>query len=97
MSEKPNGGPAFPRTAKPHEAPEFIVVDGYAVPTRSGVQIGMTLRDYFAAIVLQGWLADGAMQRVCQAHPELSPEENMPTVTKACYAFADAMISEREK
>jgi hypothetical protein len=45
---------------------------------------GMTLRDYFAAKALQGWLADGL-----DTDPENAAEQ--------AYAIADAMIAAREK
>ena len=45
---------------------------------------GMTLRDYFAAKAMQGILAG-----------ELATTE-LATITRDCYAIADAMLEERE-
>ena len=70
-----DGGPAFPRPVSmstywdhPREIPE---------------QEGMTLRDYFAAAALTGWLSDGHV--------------NTPSVDAArAYEYADAMLKARE-
>jgi hypothetical protein len=44
---------------------------------------GIRLRDYFAAAALQGYLVNGT---------------NSASVTaEACYAYADAMLKERER
>lgn len=66
------GGPAFPVT-----------------PTdRSGqiadTEIGMTLRDYFAAKALQGILAGGAINTGIKSKSEMA------------YAYADAMLEARK-
>jgi len=45
---------------------------------------GMTLRDYFSAKAMQGFIASGL---------KASPEE----IAKAFYKFADAMMKEREQ
>lgn len=67
---KKTGGPAFP-------------VTGASLSTQC--QTGMTLRDYFAAKAMQGWLGARAT----------AVDENLVAV--AAYALADAMIAEREK
>ena len=51
----------------------------------SGCDEGMTLRDYFAAKVIQGWLGSRAMA------------VDGRQVAAAAYILADAMIAEREK
>ena len=48
---------------------------------------GMTLRDYFAAKVVNGILANSAT--------EIRPED-MPQVAAVCYAMADAMLKARK-
>lgn len=45
---------------------------------------GLTLRDYFAAKAMQAFLSEGTLV-------------NIETVTKTSYAYADAMLSERNK
>ena len=71
MSEPINdGGPAYPRTG----------ADGHTSP-----QIGMTLRDYFAAAALQGLMA------------EYDPEDELEQhIAKWSYKAADAMLKARE-
>jgi len=46
---------------------------------------GMTLRDYFAAKAMQGFLADGA-----------APDVSKETISIMAYAMADAMLEARE-
>ena len=54
---------------------------------------GLSLRDYFAAAALQGLLASGTgvIVAVTQARSH-DPDE----VANAAYAYADAMLKERE-
>lgn len=60
--------------------------DKYAYPTISntGPRPGMELRDWFAGQALMGWLADGTANDAGLA-------------AKEAYAFADAMMTERDK
>jgi hypothetical protein len=67
MSNKPDGGPAFPRSDE--------LGLHRAIP-------GMSLRDWFAGMAMQGMLADGI------AH------DGAP---RFAYRLADAMLAEREK
>lgn len=53
---------------------------------------GMTLRDYFAAAALQGWLASYGDE---VSHPVSQGYANM--VAAQAYAMADEMMKEREK
>ena len=46
----------------------------------------LTLRDYFAAKVLEGMVA---------SWPRSETIEHMPTVAAKCYQFADAMLKAR--
>ena len=74
MSEKiNNGGPAFPTTDPNYEAK-------YAGE-------GMTLRDYFAAKALQGFIANK------DRPTKFDPNDD----AAYCYQLADAMLAEREK
>jgi hypothetical protein len=76
MSDKQDGGPAFP----------FPVSD--AMPTGGTRQPGMTLRDYFAAKALQGFLPN--------YHTERS-QDGDEALAKLAYRMADAMIAARAK
>jgi hypothetical protein len=59
----------------------------HAFPIRATdyVQLGMTLRDYFAAKAMQGFLADGA-----------APDVSKKIISIMAYAMADAMLKKRE-
>lgn len=79
MNEK-DGGPVFPR------APTFDCETGKIISYSSD---GMSLRDYFAAKVMQG----------LQANPHISKGAVLTHSEEARWAYdvADAMIAEREK
>ena len=74
MSNTNTGGPAFP-------------IQGHSTRNGQGFQLvmadGMTLRDYFAAKVLQGLLASGLDQ------PKFE-------FARKSYEMADAMLKARE-
>lgn len=72
MSGK-NGGPAFPVRM---EGPNLT----------SWQEVGMTLRDYFAAKYMQGYMAN----------PDVEFDSRQEASEQA-YAMADAMIVERDK
>ena len=76
----PDGGPAFPVVASTGDP-------------RDGVYCrdGMTLRDYFAAQALNGYLAGRNCDRDAASRFCVDP------VAAACYAYADAMLAAREK
>lgn len=77
MSKENNGGPAF--AASGHPEKQFIQ------------QEGMTLRDYFAAKALQGWLASYPDDN---RHPVIAG--NADEVAMNAYQMADAMLRARE-
>ena len=70
-----NGGPAFPVAGSEHNYPIE----------------GMTLRDFFAAKVLQGVMASGTSMSIGTNH-----EEAMLDMARAFYSMADAMLKARE-
>ncbi|MGY5644107.1 hypothetical protein [Escherichia coli] len=63
---------------------------GPAYPTQ-GYE-GLTVRDYFAAKAMQGWLASYPESN---QHPVATHHENM--VAELSYLMADAMLKAREK
>jgi hypothetical protein len=75
--------PAFPQI-EPARTPSGFITNG-----------GMTLRDYFAAAALQGWIADKAMSRISEQGYDLVQAREM--LAQGCYAMADAMLKERAK
>lgn len=68
---KDNGGSAFPISGSEHGYPEA----------------GMTLRDYFAGLAMQGFVAN--KDRPYMYHPDDDAEY--------AYQIADAMLKERAK
>ena len=85
MSNKINdGGPAFAlgptaSTMKPHADG-----GGHMIVTHYGMERGISIRDYFAAAALQGFLAYDGGGKSCLQDAELA------------YQAADAMIRARE-
>lgn len=74
MSDK-NGGPAFPTEG---------------VVCRDGILYeGMTLRDYFAAKAMQGFVTSLGI-----VHGTVPTDED---IARYSYALADAMLKEREE
>lgn len=71
---KPTGGPAFPAETRAEYS---------GIATK---QTGMTLRDYFAAAAMQGFLAS-------------ETEEGTPirNIGSGAYEMADAMLKAREE
>lgn len=82
------GGPAFPKlrslnNCKPGEKIATYTSDG------------MTLRDYFAAKALQGYLANAWQAQELDSMGE-SAGQQIATVAEISYAMADAMLRARE-
>jgi hypothetical protein len=73
MSSTNTGGPAFPQTE--------VDRDGITVTHQSGI----TVRDYFAAKYLEGYMAN----------PELGFPKRADAAREA-YLMADAMLKERD-
>ena len=85
MSDYPNGGPAFPIPASD--------LGGAFEP-----HPGMSLRDYFAAQILGGFVASNGSALIQAAG--FSTEKSigaMKSVPTLAYFIADAMLEAREK
>lgn len=80
---KETGGPAFAQSG-------FVSDGGQSFVSEDCGGAGMTLRDYFAAKVLQGILSAGIGVNVGPSHIE-----EMEGVAKTIYLMADAMIAAR--
>ena len=77
METKTNdGGPAFPAQ------PIYRDPSGDTITCPQG---GMSLRDYFAAQALTGWVSDPATR-----------EGHADEAARICYRFADAMLRARQ-
>lgn len=66
---------------------------GCAFPVDHGMSPGMSLRDYFAAVALQGILANSFCNGTGQTLPHASIEQGV----ELAYKYADAMLIERTK
>lgn len=77
-----DGGPAFPIQTK-------VVDDGILQVVVQAGAPGMSLRDYFAAQAVAGFLAG-------KGH-ELASDEDGPFIAMYAYEIADAMLAERKK
>jgi hypothetical protein len=76
MSEIKDGGPAFPRNILDH---------GHGVTTTH--ESGMTMRDYFAAKAMEGFIAYATHKGIYAP-----PDEEL---AKVSYQLADAMLKAR--
>lgn len=83
MTTKTDGGQAFPRAG-------FSGPAGFGKP-----DYGMTLRDYFAAKAMQGYLANSWQAQELDATGD-SSREQMAIVAEISYVMADAMLAARE-
>lgn len=94
MSEKNDGGAAFP-----------VVTNGEAYPRRDSDAYdlgfkssdGMSLRDYFAAKVMQGLMSNPSMATALITATAASPDDALKVVANIAYVQADAMLAERHK
>ena len=91
MSEKKDGGPAFPTA-------------GYDGPDHTQAQTeGMTLRDWFAGQALNGLLSAESIQMIIRANraKEMSLEDRyvqaLNDTVKMSIELADAMLDHLEK
>jgi len=83
MNTKPNdGGPAYPCHGS----------------NGADFQYGMTLRAYFAAAALQGWLAGPCQGDILDDYldDDKAFAEHQAIVAQSCYGYADAMLAARE-
>ena len=83
MSEKDDGGPAYPAKAEGYvsSGPHGEAIAQYRETS------GMSLRDWFAGQALAGLLAKYFLNK----------PEDQKTTTQMAYQLADAMLTERAK
>ena len=84
---KNTGGPAFPVEVAGYKSSKHVVDDLFEF---SGTHPGMTLRDHFAGLAMQGMFANGTTIDVDGDYPF----QNRATT---CYMIADAMLKAREQ
>lgn len=88
-----DGGPAFPLPEGQvlHNSEHgFVEAEDHARYHESG----MSLRDYFAAKAMQGYLANAWQAETLDSLGESSAQQ-MATVAEISYAMADAMLAAR--
>lgn len=83
--EPNHGGPAFPRVG--HSHPQDIEPEQWIKGNE-----GMTLRDYFAAKAMQGWLST-----FVEASSVFPTGYSAEAVARSCYMLADEMLKAREQ
>lgn len=81
-----DGGPAYPM------ADPFVVSTPKNVDEAKRLAQGMSLRDHFAGLAMQGFLSGAIKGSFGVSHPD----QNM-NVALASFAIADAMLSARQK
>ena len=86
-----DGGAAFPRTL-----PDVEVTPDRAMEIIQEYS-GMTLRDYFAGIALQGILTEPIYKYWVAGFVSMYDMNSKRTLASVCYAMADAMLVERSK
>ena len=84
MSDKPNNPAAFPLVVGTPQDPWGMQNDG------------MTLRDWYAGMALQGMLSNTAISKD-MVKQGMRTQENQGWHAETAYAFADAMLRERER
>lgn len=96
MSEKDNGGPAFPVRVDNNDPTPMEVLGVRIKPGQYAQFGGMTMRDHFAGLALQGMLANsgGPIQRNEQSAWALT-NCTFDDVSEFAYEFADAMLKAR--
>jgi hypothetical protein len=62
----------------------------------TNVDPGMTLRDYFAAKAMQGWMANPTATPVEAGIDKADPRAMADVAAVFAYMVADAMLAERE-
>ena len=84
---KHNGGPAFPRPASEFTKNGTLPDGNDAEPA----QVGISIRDYFAAKAMQGELSSQGES------VGTWPDRHVTALAERCYLIADAMLAAREK
>jgi len=81
-------------TKKPNNPSAFAF--GYGTDNYSDIQLGMTLRDYFAAKAMQGFISDREMYMAMMMDRKTSGLSPDDYIANQSYNLADAMLKQRE-
>jgi hypothetical protein len=88
-----DGGPAFPFT--PNE--QTILPNGTWNQTYEPGESGMSLRDWFAGMALQGIVGSTVYVTAIVTAEDADPPKILQSFAANAYDIADAMIAERNK
>ena len=97
MAERKDGGPAFPvLAATDHDTGRLR---GMQTGTTTGWELGMSLRDYFAAKAMQSLIlaANGPAAPAFTQYAQQTGRGEAEVIAAAAYEYADAMLAHREK
>lgn len=99
MSEIKDGGPAFPVTYEIENGPPDNAIPGYLYPGSKSTVVcsGLTVRDYFAAKVLDGLMANSTFPPATPIEHARSREDMADSIAASCYRLADAMLRARSQ
>lgn len=86
MSEQDNGGPAFPQSVSADGLVRF-----------DPDWCGMSLRDWFAGLAMQGACANAEFAAEVRSWAEAKGRNGQRHVAEHVYELADAMLAERSK
>lgn len=89
MSNKDNGGPAFPCQYE-----TYAPYNGHNQSKETTVLPGMTLRDYFAAKAMQSFMSWALNQNIFEGYESAS--DCAAAYAKHAYSIADAMLEARK-
>lgn len=82
-----DGGPAYPSSLRNESTKNILGLNGETVPARSETFYGgMSLRDHFAGLAMQGMVSSSAYESGCW-----EPE----SIVEQAYQLADHMIRAR--
>lgn len=90
MFEQQHGGPAFPGVSFQQLGED----EGHNPPIKV-INPGMTLRDWFAGMVLQGIMSSQASVKAAHDLSEQRGIESDKMIARLAYQEADAMLKER--
>ncbi len=84
----------MPETKKPSNPSAFAF--GYGTDNYSDIQLGMTLRDYFAAKAMNGVVSNEVVREAIAKNASANNIHGDDAIAKASYDLADAMLKQRE-
>lgn len=90
MTTIKDGGPAFPVFINDEVIISNLKTDPKLAGELANMRIGMSLRDWFAGMALQGIMSKQYMEKIPDGYPPAHRASE-------AYRYADAMLEERTK